>query len=133
MVDAPVVSVLVTCFNLGEYLEEAVDSVLAQTFTDFEILIVDDGSTDNATRLLLERFRRPRTRVFRTSNQGLARARNFLLARARGRYVSHLDADDRFHPEFLEKTVAVLDAHPEVTFVSTHLRMFGDEQGVWPR
>jgi glycosyltransferase involved in cell wall biosynthesis len=133
MPNDPVVSVLVTCFNLGQYLEEAIDSVLAQTQNDLEILIVDDGSTDNDTRLLLDRFDRPRTTVFRTSNQGLARARNFLLARARGRYVSNLDADDRFHPEFLARTVAVLDQHPELTFVATHLRMFGDEQGVWPR
>ena len=129
----PTVSVLMTCYNLGRYLEEAVDSVLAQTYTDFEILIVDDGSTDTETCRLLETFARPKTRVFRTPNQGLARARNFLAARAEGRYLSALDADDLFHSTFLERTVQVLEADSRIAFVSTHLRMFGDEEGTWPR
>ena len=128
----PAVSVIIPCFNLGEYLDEAVGSVLAQTYQDFEILIVDDGSTDLATRQLLEDYARPRTTVFRTPNRKLAAARNFLVARARGRYLCALDADDKLHPEYLERTVAVLEAEPSVTFVSTHLQMFGEETAVWP-
>jgi glycosyltransferase involved in cell wall biosynthesis len=128
----PTVSVIIPCFNLGEYLDEAVDSVLAQTFDDFEVLIVDDGSTDPATRELLEGYTRPKTTVFRTPNRKLAAARNFLVSRARGRYLCALDADDKLHPEYLERTVSVLDAEPGLTFVSTHLQMFGEETAVWP-
>lgn len=129
---SPTVSVLIPCFNLGEYLDEAVTSVLAQTFTDFEILIVDDGSTDPETIRLLDRYERPQTQVFRTLNRGLAAARNYLVGRATGRYLCALDADDKLHPLFFEKTVALLESDPSLAFVSTHLQMFGDEQRIWP-
>ena len=96
---APRISVIVPCYNLGAYLDEAVKSVLAQTYQDFEILIVDDGSTDPVTISLLDHYAQPKTTVFRTSNQKLAAARNFLIARARGTYLCALDADDKLHPQ----------------------------------
>lgn len=128
----PRVSVIVPCFNLGAFLDEAVDSVLTQTFQDFEILIIDDGSTDPETVSLLSDYRRPKTTVFRTPNRGLAAARNYLIDRAQGMYLCALDADDRLHPEFLARTVSVLDADPSLSFASPHLQMFGDEEGIWP-
>src|SRR5262249_42518182 len=118
--------------NLGQYLDEAVDSVLSQTFQDFEILIVDDGSTDVETQRIVASYSRPNTTVFRTANQGLAAARNFLIARAGGDFLCALDADDKLHPRFLETTVRVLEQNPELTFVSTHLQMFGEEEKIWP-
>jgi glycosyltransferase involved in cell wall biosynthesis len=130
--EQPAVSVIVPCYNLGAFLDEAVGSVLAQSFQDFEILIVDDGSTEEATRALLATYERPRTSVFRTENRGLAAARNFLIARARGRYLCALDADDKLHPHYLEKTVAVLDGDPSLAFASTRLQMFGEIEGLWP-
>ena len=109
MTSSPRVSVIVPCYNLGQFLDEAVTSVLEQTYQDFEILVVDDGSTDAATRRILADFDRPRTTVFQTANAGLAAARNLLIAKARGTYLCPLDADDRLHPSFLETTVACLD------------------------
>jgi glycosyltransferase involved in cell wall biosynthesis len=132
MAAVPKVSVIVPCFNLGQYLDEAVDSVLAQTCQDFEILIVDDGSTDPDTRRILDGYARPKTTVFRTPNCGLAAARNFLLARAQGEYLCALDADDKLHPRFLETTLAVLERDPSFAFVSSRLQMFGDENRTWP-
>jgi glycosyltransferase involved in cell wall biosynthesis len=129
---SPAVSVIIPCFNLGEYLDEAVASVLSQTFQDFEILIVDDGSTDSATVHLFEHYARPRTQVFRTPNRGLAAARNYLISRATGKYLCALDADDKLHPQFLEKTVGVLESDPSLAFVSPHLQMFGEEEHIWP-
>lgn len=129
---SPRVSVIVPCHNLGQHLDEAVGSVLAQTYQDFEILVVDDGSTDEETRRLLDNFSRPRTTVFRTGNRGLAAARNFLIAKAQGEFVSALDADDRLHPQFLEKTVAALDADPTLAFASTRLQMFGEQEWTSP-
>ena len=125
-------SVLVPCYNLGAYLDEAVNSVLSQTYQDFEILVVDDGSTDPATVHLLDGFERPRTTVYRTANQGLAAARNFLIERARGDYLCALDADDKLHPHYLERTVATLDGDPALGFASTKMQMFGGETMVWP-
>ena len=128
----PRVSVIIPCHNLGQYLDEAVESVLAQTFQDFEILIVDDGSTDPVTLRVLENFRRPKTHLFRTPNRRLAAARNFLIARARGEYLCALDADDKLHPHYLERTTAVLERESAIAFVGTHLQMFGEESSLWP-
>jgi hypothetical protein len=127
----PRVSVVVTCYNLGRYLDEAVSSVLAQTFQDFEILIVDDGSTEPETVRLLEDYRRPKTRVVRSHNRGLPGARNLGVHETSGPYVCTLDADDRLAPACLEKSVAVLDGNPGVAFVSHWLRTFGDEEWEW--
>src|SRR5690349_2301444 len=127
----PRVSVIVSCYNLGQFLDEAVESVLAQTFTDFEILIVDDGSTDGETRRLLSAYQKPRTRVIRSENRGLPATKNLGLKNTRGSYVCMFDADDRLDPSFLQKSVAALDENPEVAFVSHWVRTFGDEVRDW--
>ncbi len=128
---SPRVSVIVSCYNLGQFLDEAVDSVLAQTLTDFEILVVDDGSTDEATRRLLSGYQKPRTRVIRSENRGLPAAKNLGLANTGAPYVCMLDADDRLESSYLEKSVAALDDDPEVAFVSHWVRTFGDEVREW--
>jgi glycosyltransferase involved in cell wall biosynthesis len=127
----PTVSVIIPCFNLGPFLDEAVSSVLAQTFQDFEILIVDDGSTDAATQAVLAGYSRPKTRVFRAEHAGLAAARNLGIGHAAGRYLCALDADDRLEPTFLEKMVGVLDNDDSLTFSSCWLRTFGAETWHW--
>jgi glycosyltransferase involved in cell wall biosynthesis len=131
MTPPPRVSVIVPFYNLGRYLDEAVDSVLAQSFQDLEIIVVDDGSTDEATRLLLADYERPRTRVLRVPHGGLARARNLGIAQAAGEYLCALDADDRIEPSFLTKAVEVLDRDPSLAFVSAWLSTFGDETWEW--
>lgn len=128
---APRISVVLTCHNLGAYIGEAVDSVLAQTFRDFEILIVDDGSTEPETRRALERYERPPTRVLRTANRGLPGARNLGLREAQGTYVCCLDADDLLLPNWFEKAAASLDADPSLAFVSHWLHAFGDREWEW--
>jgi glycosyltransferase involved in cell wall biosynthesis len=125
------VSVIIPCYNLGRYLDDAVDSVLRQTFDDYEILVVDDGSTDSDTRRLLDDYERPRLKVIRSENRGLPGARNFGLAHTTGEYVCMLDADDLLEPACLERSVAALDADPSIAFVSHWLRTFGDEHWEW--
>ncbi|QWV95065.1 glycosyltransferase family 2 protein [Geomonas oryzisoli] len=127
----PKVSVVIPCYNHGIYLDEAVDSVLAQSFTDFEIVIVNDGSTDPYTVDLLARYRRPKTRVLHTENAGVSSARNSGIAAAQGDYILPLDADDRIAPSYLEKGVAILDARPEVGIVYCDEQMFGERDDVW--
>jgi glycosyltransferase involved in cell wall biosynthesis len=123
--------VVIPCYNLGEYVDEAVQSVLAQAFQDFEVIVVDDGSTDEATRSLLATYTAPKTRVLSTAHAGLAAARNVGIEHARGAYLCALDADDRLEPSFLSKTAAILDADPAVTFASAWLRTFGEEEWEW--
>ena len=127
----PKVSVIVPCFNTGQYLDEAIHSVLNQTEDDLEIIVVDDGSTDPATVSLLAGYRRPRTRVLHTVHVGLAAARNLGIAQAAGKYLCALDSDDRLEPSYLAKTTHVLDTDPSATFVSAWLRTFGDETWEW--
>ncbi len=128
---APRVSVVVTCHDLGAYLDEAVDSVLAQTFTDLEILVVDDGSTDPYTRALVDGYDRPRTRVLCTPNLGLPAAKNAGLAHTTGEYVCMVDADDRLDPHLIARSVEALDRDSALAFVSHWLRTFGDENADW--
>lgn len=127
----PRVSVVVPCYNHGAYLDEAVASVLDQTFTDYEILVVNDGSTDPATCALLADYRRPRTRVIHTANQGVAAARNRGISEAAGEYILPLDADDRIGPTYLEQAVVVLDARPNTAVVYCRASLFGEASGAW--
>lgn len=129
--DAPIVSVIIPCYNLGRYLDEAVDSVLAQSFQQFEIVVVDDGSTEDDTRRKLADYRKPRTRVLRSVNRGLSAARNLGISNSTGRYICTLDADDRLEPTWFERGVALLDADASIDFVSHWLDAFGDEHWSW--
>lgn len=131
---APKCSVIIPCFNLGEYLDEAVDSVLSQTVQDFEIFIVNDGSTDPFTVNLLKDYVRPKTTVLSTPNQGLPTARNHGIRHSRGEYVCCLDADDKYDPRFLEACASVLDRDPDerIGFVTPGVHMFGpDFSSIW--
>jgi glycosyltransferase involved in cell wall biosynthesis len=126
------VSIIITCYNLGAYLEEALDSALAQSYTDFEVLLIDDGSTEQATIELIDRLPpNPRLQVLRTANQGVCRARNYGISIAKGAYILPLDADDRIHPKYLERAVAVLEENPSIGFAGCHYRLFEDYQSVY--
>lgn len=107
----PTVSVIIPAFNQSHYVGEAIASVLAQTFQDYEIIVVDDGSADN-TRQVVESFGRAHY-IFQ-DNRGESGARNTGIRHATGRYVAFLDADDTFLPGKLESQVPILDARPEI-------------------
>jgi len=125
------VSVVIPCFNYGQYVLEAVDSVLVSDLRDLEIIVVDDGSTDQATIEILNKLDRSRTRVIRQANAGQAAARNAGIRASRGRYILCLDADDAIAPDYLSKAFLILEADPRLGFVYSHLQVFGDENFVW--
>jgi glycosyltransferase involved in cell wall biosynthesis len=132
-VNEPTVSVIVPCYNGGHFLDDLCASLAAQTFRDFETIIVDDGSTEEATRRKLASLD-PAIRVVRQENRRMAGARNSGFRATRGEFVLPLDCDDRLDPSFLAETVAILrDAPPEVGFVFAHVRLVGDMDGVMPR
>jgi glycosyltransferase involved in cell wall biosynthesis len=126
------VTVVIPCFNHGQYVDEAVESVLKQTFQDFEIVIVDDGSTDPATIALLLQYERRNTRVIRTDNHGPSSARNLAIAAGSGEYILPLDADDRIADTYLEKAVRLMDEDPNLGIVYCEAEYFGDLSGRWP-
>jgi len=127
----PTVSVIIPCYNHGQYLDEAVQSVLRQTYRNFEIIVVDDGSTDEKTLQILEKYSQPKTRLIRTSHQGLANARNHGIATCSGKYILPLDADDKVGTSYLEKAVVVLEANEGVGIVYCEARFFGETFGAW--
>jgi glycosyltransferase involved in cell wall biosynthesis len=128
----PLISVIVPVFNLGRYLPDAIESVLAQKYQHFEILVVDDGSTEPETLAALSKLDGQRQiRVFHRAHQGLARTRNFAIEQARGSLICALDCDDRLHPTYFSKAVDVLASRPEIAFVSCWLETFGAEKWVW--
>ena len=112
----PIVSVLISAYNAAPYLLEAVQSILCQTLQDFEILIVDDGSTDG-TRKLIDSLSDTRIRSWRQENKGKATALNFMLSQARGRFIAIQDADDTSDPARLERLVDRLTADPSLAAV----------------
>jgi glycosyltransferase involved in cell wall biosynthesis len=127
----PRISVIIPCYNYGEFINEAVDSVLHQTFSDFEIIIVNDGSTDDYTNNLLADYQRPKTKVFQTKNQGVSAARNYGIERSAGEYILPLDPDDKIGATYLEKAVEILDGNPQIGIVYSKLNLFGNESGDW--
>jgi glycosyltransferase involved in cell wall biosynthesis len=126
----PRVSVIMPVYNSEQYLEEAVESILSQTFRDFEFVIVDDGSLDS-TPLLLANYaaRDPRIVTHRfASNQGLSSTLNFGIHQARGEYIARMDADDISLPERLEEQLRFMEAHHEVGVCSTGAEFIGERQ-----
>jgi glycosyltransferase involved in cell wall biosynthesis len=125
---APAVSVVIPCYQHAEFLAEAVESVIGQTFEDWEIVIVDDGSTDATTptaEALIAAHRDRRIRLIGQANQGPATARNNGIASSSGRYILPLDADDVLLPQMLAKTVALLEHEPDVAIAYTDQVYFG--------
>lgn len=127
----PCVSVIIPCFNQGEYLHDAVQSVLNQRYDSLEIIIVNDGSTDSTTIEALKAYTSPTIRVLHTENQGLSRARNNGIAVARGRYILPLDADDAIAEGYISRAVAVLDANPHMGIVYGEAVFTGAASGRW--
>ncbi len=114
----PKVSVIIPAYNAMTYLPETLESVLQQTFTDFEVLIVNDGSSDCIVSWA-KCIEDERVQLISQSNQGVSIARNTAIGKAKGEYIAFLDADDLWQPTKLEKQVQFLDNNPTVGLVST--------------
>src|SRR5262245_9882120 len=115
----PRVSVIMPAYNVEPFVAEAARSVLAQTFRDLELVVVDDGSTDGTADVVAAiAATEPRVRLVRQPNRGLAGARNTAMRMARGDIFALLDSDDLWEPEFLGEQVAILDARPSIDIVT---------------
>jgi len=123
-IDHPRVSVALPVHNCERYVAEAIESILAQTFTDFEFLIVDDGSTDGSLAIL-QRYaaRDQRIQLVSRPNTGYLVALNEMLARARGEYVARMDADDIALPERFDHQIRYLEDHPECVMVGSRVTL----------
>lgn len=123
----PLVSVVIPCFNYGRYMEEAVDSILAQTWQDIEIIVVDDGSDDLHTLHILDCLKKPKTRILRQKNGKPSSARNAGIHMSQGKYICCMDADDKLSPTYLEKCLLRLESG-DVDICGSWQQDFGDSQ-----
>jgi glycosyltransferase involved in cell wall biosynthesis len=118
----PIVSILVPVYNVEPYLRQAIDSILAQTFTDFELILINDGSTDRSGEIIDSyRARDSRIVAVHKENEGVARTLNRGLAMARGKYIRRFDSDDTCLPTALEHQIEFLEQHPDVALVGTQI------------
>jgi glycosyltransferase involved in cell wall biosynthesis len=126
----PRVSVVTTVFNGEPYVDRAVPGILAQSYDDFEFIIVDDGSDDRTPEILAELARSDRrVRILSPGRLGVAAAANYGIAQARGEYIARQDFDDRSYPERLRLQVAFLDAHPQVGVVGGYYVLVDENRG----
>jgi glycosyltransferase involved in cell wall biosynthesis len=130
----PLVSVLMPVYNAESYLRAAIESILSQTFSDYEFIILNDGSTDSSHSIILEYLARDSRIVYKSfkENRGLPEVLNHGLRLARGKYIARMDADDISLPLRLEKQVAFMEANPEVGACGTWANLIGMRDGnIW--
>jgi glycosyltransferase involved in cell wall biosynthesis len=123
---APSVSVVVPAYNASVYIGAALDSVFAQTYTDYEVIVVNDGSPDTEELEKVLAPYRQRIAYVKQENRGPSGARNTAIGMARGRYVALLDSDDMWLPEYLEAQISRLEADPQLDLIYADALLFGD-------
>lgn len=116
------VSVIIPCYNHGEYIGESINSILSQTYQEFEIIVVDDGSDDEETIRILKNIDTPKTTVYHKENGDVASARNFGIEKSAGQFILTLDSDDMFAPTFMEKALDILKKNPTIGMVTSYVR-----------
>lgn len=124
----PIISVLMPAYNAAAYIREAIDSILTQTFTDFEFVIINDGSTDTTEEIILS-YSDERIKYYANeSNMGIVKTLNRGIDLCRGKYIARMDADDVSLPDRLEKQVHRLEANPQIVACGTLYAIYGDQR-----
>ena len=124
-------SIVIPLYNKAPYIAHTIESVLAQTLTDYEVIVVDDGSSDGGAELVAT-MTDQRLRLMRQANAGVSVARNRGIEQARGEWVVLLDADDWHHPRFLASLVAAQEIYPQADAVATQFMSLPDQEYNWP-
>ncbi|MDQ6763316.1 MAG: glycosyltransferase family 2 protein, partial [Bacteroidota bacterium] len=122
----PLISVVITTYNYASYLPRAIDSVRQQTYSNIEIIVIDDGSTDDTKSVINEN---PFVRYYYQENNGISSARNAGIRQAKGKYLLFLDADDWLEPDAIENNFEVIRDKPQIAFVSGNYYLLHVESG----
>lgn len=130
--ELPKISIIIPCYNAEEHLRETLDCLKKQTISDWECIVVNDGSKDNSLAIAREfSTNDSRYRIIDKKNEGPAIARNTAIAVSSGKYILPLDADDLIAPTYAEKAVKYLEEHPKTKVVYCQCEFFGDRTGKW--
>ena len=121
------VSVVITCYNYAEYVGEAIESVLAQTYKNIDLIIIDDGSTDNSLEVIKNYEHNKNVKIVSRDNKGIVYTRNEALGMAKGEFMCFLDADDYFNHDYIENMVTVAQKH-DADVAYPNWRIFGDSE-----
>lgn len=128
----PLVSVVIPVYNMEEFLEETLDSVLSSDYPNFEVIVMDDGSKDRSLEIAESyKSRYENVRVYTQANSGVATARNHAISKAGGVYILPVDADNRISKELIHSAVDILESDPEVKVICPRAEFFGDRSGEW--
>lgn len=125
------VSIIIPCYNHAHYLKEAIESVLASTYENVEIIVVNDGSTSEESIEIFKKFSMPKTKIIHQDNQGPSTARNTGIKNANGKYILPLDADDKINKNYIRKAVELLENNENIGIVGPKTELFGAQQGVF--
>lgn len=127
----PQISIIIPCYNQGLYLKDTIESVFACDNSLYELIIVNDGSTDEFTISYLQELKHQGINVIFQENKGLAGARNRGIIEAKGQYILPLDSDNKIRPQFLVDGLQIMQQHPEVAVVYGKAEYFGSKTGIW--
>ncbi len=127
----PKVSVIMPCYNDGKYIYEAINSVKKQTYTNWELIIIDDGSDDSETKQIIDSISDERITVYHTNHLRPAGARNYGINHSSGKYILPLDSDDTIDDSYIEKAVSIMEKHSDVGVVYCYADLFGEKKGRW--
>ena len=125
------VSVIMPCYNDGKYIKEAIESVKAQTYKNWELIIIDDGSDDEETINIINNIEDDRITIFHTEHLKPAGARNYGISNAKGKYILPVDSDDKIEATYMEKAVEKIETDEKIGVVYCEADLFGEKSGKW--
>lgn len=125
------VSVIMPCYNDGKYIMEAIESIKCQTYTQWELIIIDDGSDDEETIRIINSIGDEKIRVLHTEHVRPAGARNYGIKHANGKYILPVDSDDKIDPTYMEKAVRKIQSDNKIGVVYCEADLFGEKTGKW--
>ena len=125
------VSVIMPCYNDGKYIKEAIASVEAQTYPEWELIIIDDGSDDKETIVIIDSIQNKKIKIYHTEHLRPAGARNYGIEHADGEYILPVDSDDKIDPTYMEKAVQKIESDKKIGVVYCEADLFGEKTGKW--
>lgn len=129
MNQTPLVSVIIPCYNDGKYINECINSIHQQKYTNYEIIVINDGSDDNNTNNIINKINHPKIKVLQTENQGPAKARNLAIKNSSGKYIFPIDADNKVGVDFIKEAIEILEKNDNIKIVNCDLKIFGARKG----